>query len=124
VYNINSDRSGGSFSVPLPAGAEVTNIGFHGVFAHSGEPFENTVDNPADWRATIGDGAITFAPTHSFDENVNANALRWGTMYNFRFTANVAPRADGVATVGLFKPATGASPATSTSASMPTPQVS
>ena len=49
VYNINSDRSGGSFRVPLPEGAVVTNVGFHGVFNHSGEVFENTVDNPADW---------------------------------------------------------------------------
>ena len=44
-------------------------------------------------------------------------------MYNFRFSANVPPRADGVATVGLFKPASAASPATRALASAPTPQV-
>src|SRR5207248_4016980 len=31
-----------------------------------------------------------------------ANAIRWGTMYNFRFDANSPPQADN-ATVGFFK---------------------
>jgi hypothetical protein len=123
VYNINSDRSGGSFSVPLPAGAVVSNIGFHGVFSHSGEPFENTAANPADWRATVTSNAITWTPTHTFAQNVNANALRWGTMYNFRFTSNAPPQPLGTTTIGLFKPATAASPAASVAAAVPVPLV-
>jgi len=35
--------------------------------------------------------------------NANANALRWGTLYNFRFTVNVEPDTT-TATIGLFKP--------------------
>jgi hypothetical protein len=123
VYNLNSDRSGGSFSVPLPAGAVVSNIGFHGVFSHSGEPFENTASNPAEWRATVSNNAITWTPEHTFAQNINANALRWGTMYNFRFTSNAAPEPRGAVTLGLFKPATAGSPATSVAAAVPTPLV-
>jgi hypothetical protein len=123
VYNLNSDRSGGSFTVPLPAGASVSNIGFHGVFSHSGEPFENTATHPADWRAAVGNGAITWTPEHTFAQNVNANALRWGTMYNFRFTSSAAPQPQGAVRVGLFKPASAASPATGAVALVPTPLV-
>jgi hypothetical protein len=97
VHNLNSHRSGQSFSVPMPAGATVQNIGFHDVDYHSGEPFSG-----ADWTATVQGGAITFA-TQTFAENANANALRWGTLYNFRFDCDVAPEA-GSATVGLFRP--------------------
>ena len=28
VYNLNSDRAGGSFSIPVPAGVTLSNIGF------------------------------------------------------------------------------------------------
>ncbi len=53
VYNHNADRAGGSFTVPLPPSAIVTNVGFHGVFCHSGEPYENTATSPADWTSTV-----------------------------------------------------------------------
>lgn len=98
VQNVNSDRAAGEFSIDLPPGAVVTNIGFHDVPAHSGEPFDGT-----DWNATLSPYAITWRTTpHS--TNANANAIRWGTLYNFRFTADVAPIA-GSAAVSLFKPA-------------------
>ncbi len=120
MFNLNSDRSAGTFSVPLPAGAIVTNTGFHGVFCHSGEPYENTATNPANWPATVSSNSITWACT-PFATSPNANAVRWGTLYNYRFTANVAPSGTGAATIGLFKPTTAASPATSVGASVPTP---
>jgi len=99
VHNINSNRAGGSFSVPLPPGAQVTGIGFHDVDSHSGEPF-----SLADWAPTVAPGGISWA-TQTFAQN--ANALRWGTLYNFRFTANVAPNMTGSATIGLFAPGAG-----------------
>jgi hypothetical protein len=120
VYNLNADRCAGTFSVPIPAGAVVTNTDFHGVFCHSGEPYENTATNPAPWTATTTGGHVTFACT-PYATNVNANAIRWGTLYNFRFTANVAPSNGGAATIGLFKPASAGSPATSVSAPAPVP---
>ena len=35
-------------------------------------------------------------------QNVNANAIRWGTLYNFRFDSNKPPQATN-ATIGFFK---------------------
>ena len=97
VHNLNSDRSGGSFSVAMPNGANVTGIDFHDVDYHSGEPYGG-----ADWIGSHGGGAITWATTpHA--TNPNANALRWGTLYNFRFTSDTSP---GAVTLGLFKPGT------------------
>ena len=43
----------------------------------------------------------------TFATNPNTNALRWGTMYNFWFTADVAPAAAlGDVTLGIFLPGT------------------
>jgi hypothetical protein len=97
VQNLNSDRSGRSFEVPLPAGATATNIGFHDVFYHSGDPYSGT-----DWTVSTSGGVIKWTgPDHSV--NVNGNALRFSTIYNFWFDSNVPPTA-GNATIGLFKP--------------------
>jgi hypothetical protein len=101
--------------VRLPAGAVVTNIGFHDVDSHSGEPY-----SLADWTSSVTSNSITWN-TEAYGANINANALRWGTLYNFRFTANVAPNGNGSITVGLFKPATSVSPATSVNAAVPAP---
>ncbi|UCC29781.1 MAG: thrombospondin type 3 repeat-containing protein [Phycisphaerales bacterium] len=97
LQNFNSDRSAGSFAVPLPYGAMVQNVGFHDVDYHSGEIYDST-----DWPATVEDGTITWS-TDSYDVNANANALRFDTLYNFRFDANVGPGSTTVM-LGLFKP--------------------
>lgn len=99
VQNFRSDRAGQAFTVPLPAGVNVTNIGFHDVDYHSGEPYSLT-----DWSAVVGGSGITWS-TQTYAQNVNANALRWDTIYNFRFDADAAPGAGSVA-LGLFKPGT------------------
>ena len=99
VHNLDSHQSASSFSVPLPPGATLTNIGFHDVDYHSGEPYSGT-----DWNATIGGNPPTVAwSTSPYFLNPNANALRWGTLYNFRFDADVAPATTSV-TIGLFRP--------------------
>jgi hypothetical protein len=95
IYNVNSDRSGGSFSVPI-GGSAVSNVGFHAPFYHSGEIYDNTA-----WGSAVSAGALTWTPA-AFSPAANANALRWGTMYNYRFDSNVAPTT-GTATLGLFK---------------------
>jgi len=97
LYNMNSDRSAGSFTIPLPAGALVDEIGFHDIHYHSGDPFSGT-----DWSSSVIDDQLTWS-TQAHAMNVNANALRWGTLYNFRFITNVEPDATTV-TIGLFKP--------------------
>ena len=100
VFNLNSDRSGGSFSVPVGEGVTVSNVGFHDVPYHSGEPYDNT-----DWAAAVGSGSVSWTSPQSFEQNANSNALRWGTMYNFWFDADAAP-AEAQATLGLFRPGT------------------
>jgi len=112
VYNMNSHRSCGSFAVAL-SGACPTNVGFRDVFYHSGEPYDPVPDNPAvlttygpvasdDWPGVISGGGLTWSTT-PFATNPNANAIRWATLYNFRFDANIAPQA-GIVTLGLFRP--------------------
>lgn len=99
VQNLNSHRSAQSFSIPLDPTGVVTNIGFHDVDYHSGEPFSGL-----DWTATVNNGVITWT-TSNFNTNSNANALRWGTLYNFRFDINRQPQTS-TATLGLFRPGT------------------
>ncbi len=98
-YNMNSARAVRSFTVPIPPGVLVSNAGFHDVDYHSGEPFSGT-----DWPVTVN-GSSAQWQTESYAANPNANALRWGTLYNFRFDAAVAPGTGNV-TAGLFKPGT------------------
>ncbi len=97
LHNLNSHRSIRSFRVPISAGVNVTNVGFHDVDYHSGEPWDGT-----DWPATVGLGFLMWQ-TDSFAANENANALRWGTLYNFRFDAD-APPDTAELTLGIFRP--------------------
>ena len=104
VQNLNSDRSGGSFSVPLPPRTLITNVEFHDVDYHSGEPWDNT-----DWLAAVGPNSISWNSPETFAENPASNAIRWGTLYNFRFDASLAP-GPGQVTLGLFKPGNAGDP--------------
>jgi hypothetical protein len=103
VFNLNSDRSGGTFIVPVPAAVTVTNEYFHDVDYHSGESYD-----PTDWSSTRNPEDVTWSSPQTHDQNPDSNALRWGTMYNFGFDADAAP-GDGAVTLGLFKPGTPAS---------------
>jgi hypothetical protein len=97
VFNMNSDRSGRSFSVPVPPGVSITNAGFRDVDYHSGDPYDLT-----DWAISTSGGSVTWTGgTHA--TNPNGNALRFSTMYNFWFDATTPPQ-DVAATLGLFKP--------------------
>ena len=168
VQNLNSDRCGASFTVPLPAGAIVENAGFHDVDYHDGDgvacqececlggandglpcgvpsdcpdgscpdrgevgcnvctctdgdndgtPCVDPTDcfgggrcgagphvnyDGTDWESTVLLGKIVWSTT-PYDDDPNANALRWGTLYNFYFDANIGPANTSV-TLGLFKP--------------------
>lgn len=105
VQNINADRCAGGISVPIGSRAAVTNIGFHGVFAHSGEPFPNTASHPDPWTGAASANAVTWTTPEPYlpPRGDNANALRWGTLYNFRFDSRAAP-VTGPVTIHLFKP--------------------
>jgi hypothetical protein len=99
LFNVNSDRAAGSFSVPVPEAVTLSGVSFHDVNYHSGEPYD-----AADWTfARTGPSALW--SSEDFASNPNANALRWSTTYNFRFDAD-APPEEANLTIGLFKPGT------------------
>jgi hypothetical protein len=101
VHNMNSDRNGGSFSVAIPAGASVSNIGFHDVVYRNGDGPGNVNFDGTDWTSNLAGGVLTWS-TQTFAQNQSANALRWSSTYNFRFDSS-APPTTGNVTLGLWK---------------------
>jgi hypothetical protein len=105
LYNENLDRAIQSFSVPLGPGVNISNIGFHAPPQEPGWPNDGTFNNQgyngAAWTVTQAAGSITWN-SETFAQNQNANAIRWGTLYNFRFDANQPPQ-EANAMVGYFK---------------------
>ncbi len=104
VQNFNSHRGVRLFSLPVGTSTAVSSIGFRDVDCHSGEPHSNT-----DWPGVVSAGILGWE-TSTFETNVNANAIRWSTLYNFRFNADQPP-VDGFATLGLFRPGAKGDPA-------------
>jgi len=90
VQNLNSFRAARAFSVPIDPTSKIRNVGFHDVPYHSGEPWMGT-----DWQPIVNNGFISWS-TADFNTNPVANALRWGTLYNFRFDANRPPQSTDV----------------------------
>jgi len=102
IENLQSHRAARSVTVPVPAGVLIENVGFHDVDYHSGSPIDGT-----DWEATLDVGQIpnllTWQTVETYAENPYANALFYGTTYNFRYDSD-APPSSGHATLGLFRP--------------------
>lgn len=109
LYNMNSHRSAGSISIPVNTGS--SELGFHGISYHSGEPISN-----AAWASSDDGSKLTWS-TEDFSANPNANAIRWGTMYNFWFETDSAPTTGDIE-IGLFR--TGVPASVSASATVPT----
>ena len=92
VNNMNSHRAARTFRVPIPLSVVPTGIGFRDVDYHSGdgdaaggEDFDGT-----DWVATVAGGFVSWEMSTAGNVD-NANALRWGTTYSFRFDADMPP---------------------------------
>ncbi len=105
IYNENLDRAIQSFSVPLGCGIAVSNVGFHAPPNHPGFPNDGTLGDAgfsnAAWSANQTASAVTWS-AETFAQNQNANAIRWGTLYNFRFDSDKPPLFTN-ATIGFFK---------------------
>jgi hypothetical protein len=105
LYNQNLDRSIQSFSVPLAPGVNISNIGFHAPRQEPGWANDGTFNNlgysSTPWNVTQDASSITWN-TETLAQNQNANAIRFGTLYNFRFDADQSPNPTN-ATVGFFK---------------------
>jgi hypothetical protein len=108
IQNVNSHRGAQHVSVPVGAGAIVSNQGFHDVDYHSGDGEGGVTFDGTDWAMSVGGGTATWG-TDTYFENINANALRWATTYNFRFDANTPP-VPVEATITLYKPGAGGDP--------------
>ena len=74
----------------------MTDIGFSDVNSHSGEPFATN-----SWTG-FNDGDAIVWNTSEYSTNEDANAIRWGTMYNFYFTCDAEP-VDGSAELEVFR---------------------
>lgn len=94
VYNHNLDRQVRTFSIPVPAGANVTNIGFHDIDQNAGNQ----------WSSAIANGMLTWSTGTTSDPN--ANPLKYASLFNFRFDCNVAPSSSR-AIMGMFKTGNG-----------------
>jgi hypothetical protein len=105
IHNQNLDRSIQSFSVPLGCGITLSNLGFHAPPNHPGFPNDGTLGSAgfsnAAWTSNQTSSALSWN-TETFAQNQNANAIRFGTLYNFRFDSNRPPQGAN-ATIGFFK---------------------
>jgi hypothetical protein len=108
INNQHLDRSIQSFSVPLGCGITVSNLGFHAPPNHPGIANDGTQGSAgysnAAWPSNQTTSALSWN-SETFAQNPNANAIRWGTLYNFRFDSNRPPQAAN-ATIGFFKTGT------------------
>jgi len=105
IYNQNLDRAIRSFGLPIGNGVTLSNVGFHAPPQHPGWTFDGTFNNlgfsSAPWTQTQ-DGGVTTWSSETLTQNPNANAVRWGTLYNIRFDSNRPPQTTN-ATIGFLK---------------------
>ncbi len=112
IHNLNSHRAAASLSVPIRV-ETVSDPIFQAPLYHSESPVNN-----APWAFWIGNGDVAwFTDAYTPENELSANAVRWGAMYTFSMTTQSGPITDDV-TIGLFRP--GAAPA-SFSVPLPTP---
>ncbi|MBI5866459.1 MAG: hypothetical protein HZB38_18465 [Planctomycetes bacterium] len=107
VFNLNSELAIRSFDAGGPVALEIQSLGFHDVDYHSGDGPGNVNFAGTDWTVST---RLTWE-TETFDQNQSANALRWGTLYNFRVDV-AAPPSDQALVLGVFQPSTPDSVAT------------
>jgi hypothetical protein len=110
IYNYNLDRGIQSFSVPVLE--SISNIGFHAPPQEPGWANDGTFNNQGysstPWPGTQVNGCQQWGGSclmwnsETFAQNQNANAIRFGTLYNFRFDADLHPTL-WYATIGFFK---------------------
>jgi hypothetical protein len=105
IFNMNLDRAIQSFTVSFFGPGQPGNVGFHAPPQHPGWAHDGTEGDigysSTPWDVTQTGSSITWS-TETFATNQNANAIRWGTLYNFRFDSNFPPTLRN-ATIGFFK---------------------
>ncbi len=94
VYIHDIDRQIREFTIPVALGTNVSGVGFRDI----------DKDATNDWSWTVQNGKVVWS-TQTHQQNPNANSLKYGSVFNFWFTANAAP-VSGCSLLGLFKPGT------------------
>lgn len=94
IYNQNIDRAIQSFGLPIGNGVTLSNVVFRAPPQHPGSAADGTAGNAgfssAAWTQSESGGYTTWG-SESLLANPNANAIRWGSMYNIRFDSNQPP---------------------------------
>jgi hypothetical protein len=105
IYNQNLDRGIQSFTVPKRSGVVLSNFGFHAPPQHPGWAADGTSGDAGysslPWAPVEASNSVTWS-SETLAQNPNANAIRWGTLYNIRFDSN-RPPISSLATIGFFK---------------------
>ena len=106
IYNENLDNGIQYFQIPVFSGVNISNVGFHAPPQEPGWANDGTFMNQGysstPWSVDQQLSHIQWS-CETFAQNQNANAIRWGTLYNFRFDAQAPPQNVPNAFVGLFK---------------------
>jgi hypothetical protein len=106
LFNMNLYRAVQSFTVPVGPGVNVNHIDFHAPPQHPPWANDGTQNNQGysstPWTVDTSDPTSITWSTEAFATNQNANAIRFGALYNFRFDADQGPNPTD-ATVGFFK---------------------
>ena len=106
LFNMNLDRAIQSFEVVFPVfQPSLTNIGFHAPPQHPGWAHDGTQGDAGYSSTPWSFNQTSYSATwncETFAQNQNANAIRWGTLYNFGFDSS-APPAISIGNIGFFK---------------------
>ncbi|MBA3512309.1 hypothetical protein [Sphingomonas sp.] len=83
VYNMNSDLAFNGFSVPV-SGVDMSSVWFKSM-APKGE-----IWSTSPWTGRADGGRLVWS-TAAYEADPKANAIRWGTSFNFSFVSSAAP---------------------------------
>lgn len=97
IQNLSSDRAIRELRVPIDPSFPANLPGFRDIEYHSGEWQGST-----DWTVNISPVSVRWTGPGA-GTSLSANALRWGTLYNFWFQSKIAPQTS-MAELSLFKP--------------------
>src|SRR5262249_47098075 len=86
MQNLNAAQAPLAISIPIPAGTTVSASSYHDVDYHSDAQQDNSP-----WTRTTTATAVQWKAYTLVLNGLSPNALRWGTLYNFRIDVNAAP---------------------------------